>query len=128
MKIQQDLNHKYQLTHKTWSTINDQPYFVPSISQYARTIHTVKPRKFEIRFSKHPLIRNKFGPHWIQSIGPIHGLFYNMFWVRKRNVSLRCFFNVPKICLVEKMIIIIFGVMHFMSTSLYFAQLTIRNK
>ena len=42
---------------------------------YSCSIITVKPRKFEFDFSKYSLIRNKFGTHLIQKLGPIHNLF-----------------------------------------------------
>ena len=44
------------------------------LSLLASPLDTIKPRKFEHRFFK-LLIRNKFGTHWIQSIGPFHDLF-----------------------------------------------------
>ena len=43
----------------------------------------------------------------------------NMFLLRKRNVSMRRFFYAPKTCLIGKtMIIISFGVIAYMCTSL----------
>ena len=49
---------------------------VDSMWSYFITWNTVLPRKpWTSIFSKYSLIRNKFGTHWIQRIGPIHDLF-----------------------------------------------------
>ena len=36
--------------------------------------HTVKPRKFKLRFLKYSLIRNKFRTQWMQRKGPNRGV------------------------------------------------------
>ena len=36
--------------------------------------HTVKPRKFKLRFLKYSLIRNKFRTQWMQRKGPNYEL------------------------------------------------------
>ena len=59
--------------------------------------HTVKPRKFKLRFLKYSLIRNKFRTQWMQRKGPNYALsIKTYFCLRKRNVSLRRFFYAHK--------------------------------
>ena len=56
-------------------------------------------------------------------------IYQHMFWMRKRNASLRRSFYAPKLFLIEiKTENNFFGVIFFMSTSLLFELSIIRNK
>ena len=76
-------------------------------------------------FHQKPKLFSKEGIWDKSGIGPIHDLLINMFWMRKRNSSLRRFIYAPD---RKKLMIIVFGGIYFYVYLLILELLIIQNK